>query len=279
MVDELIANDLTLAYETREVVHDLSLAIPREKITSIVGANACGKSTLLRALSRLLKPRRGSVLLDGHDIAQLPTREVARKIGILPQSPTAPEGILVADLVGRGRYAYQRWYRQWSAEDERAVNDALQATNTTSLAGRAIDELSGGQRQRVWIAMALAQGADIMLLDEPTTYLDIAHQIEVLELLARLNAAEGRTIVLVLHDLHQACRYSDHLVAMKDGRIYAQGRPTEVVDAHMVREVFDVECEVVPDPVIGAPMIVPLAGRDRLTERFRGSPPSTLSKA
>jgi iron complex transport system ATP-binding protein len=275
MADELIAKDLTLAYDAREVVHDLDLEILKGKVTSIVGANACGKSTLLRALSRLLKPRRGSVLLDGHDIVHLPTREVARKIGILPQNPTAPEGIVVADLVGRGRYAYQRWYRQWAEEDEHAVSAALEATNTASLAGRTIDELSGGQRQRVWIAMALAQGADIMLLDEPTTFLDIAHQIEVLELLARLNASEGRTIVLVLHDLHQACRYSDHLVAMRAGRIHAEGVPWEIVDATLVREVFDVECEVVRDPVMGAPLIVPLAGRERLAERFRGSTTSS----
>lgn len=266
---ELVADDLVLAYDGRRVVHELSIAVPPGRITSIVGANACGKSTLLRALSRLLKPESGTVLLDGDDIAHVPTREVARKVGILPQSPTAPEGIVVSDLVGRGRYAYQRWYRQWATDDEQAVRSALEATNTTSLVGRAVDELSGGQRQRVWIAMALAQGADIMLLDEPTTYLDIAHQIEVLELLAALNADDGRTIVLVLHDLNQACRYSDHLVAMKDGRIFAEGPPVDIVDAELVREVFAIDCEIVPDPVVGAPMIVPLAGRERLAARFR----------
>jgi iron complex transport system ATP-binding protein len=274
-VEELVTKELTLAYDDREVVHELTIEIPRGEITSIIGANGCGKSTLLRGLSRLLKPRGGSVLLDGREISQLPTREVARRVGILPQAPSAPDGIVVSDLVGRGRYAYQRWYRQWSVEDEAAVEQALEATNTKELSGRAIDELSGGQRQRVWIAMALAQGADIMLLDEPTTYLDIAHQIEVLELLADLNSSEGRTIVLVLHDLHQACRYSDHLVAMKEGRIHARGRPEEIVSADLVHEVFDVECEVVPDPLTGAPIIVPLAGRERVSGRFRGRSPSS----
>jgi iron complex transport system ATP-binding protein len=265
---ELAAEGLMLGYDGRRVVHDLSIRIPPGRITSIVGANACGKSTLLRALSRLLKPESGLVVLDGRDIAQIPTREVAKHVGILPQAPTAPESIVVSDLVGRGRYAYQRWYRQWALEDEEAVGHAMEATRVTDLSGRSIDELSGGQRQRVWIAMALAQGADIMLLDEPTTYLDIAHQVEVLELLAELNAREGRTIVLVLHDLNQACRYSDHLVAMREGRIHAQGRPIDIVDADLVREVFDLESQVVPDPVVGAPMIVPLAGRARLAGRF-----------
>jgi iron complex transport system ATP-binding protein len=212
--DSALGGDrLYLAYEAREVVHDLTIRIPTGRITVIVGANACGKSTLLRALARLLKPRSGTVYLDGTDIHRLPTKEIATKVGILPQSPTAPEGLTVADLVARGRYPHQRWFQQWSREDEAAVDEAMRLTRLEALAGRPVDELSGGQRQRAWIAMALAQGTSTLLLDEPTTYLDMAHQVEVLDLLADLNTRRGRTVVLVLHDLNQACRYAHHLVA------------------------------------------------------------------
>ncbi|WP_406112565.1 ABC transporter ATP-binding protein [Kitasatospora purpeofusca] len=253
----LEARDLTLAYEARTVAEGLDLRIPDGRVTVIVGPNACGKSTLLRALGRLLKPVRGAVLLDGEELARVPTKRIARRIGLLPQSPSAPEGIAVADLVSRGRQPHQSWWQQWSAEDEAAVAEALERTSTAELAERGVDELSGGQRQRVWIAMALAQGTDILLLDEPTTFLDIAHQVEVLDLVRRLNVERGRTVVAVLHDLNQAARYADHLVAMKDGRIVAQGPPAEVVTAELVREVFGLESVVVPDPVTGTPLVVP----------------------
>lgn len=254
----LDALNLRLAYDKRVVAEDLSLAIPPGRITCIVGANACGKSTLLRALARLLKPADGTVLLDGDSIHRLPTREVATRLGILPQTPIAPEGITVADLIGRGRYPHQKWLRQWREDDEAIVTRAMQLTGTLDLASRSVDELSGGQRQRVWIAMTLAQGTPLMLLDEPTTFLDLAHQVEVLDLLVDLNRAEGRTIALVLHDLNQAARYSHHLVAIKDGRVVAAGEPAVVITEQLVRDVFELECRVVPDPVTGTPMVVPI---------------------
>ncbi len=254
----LEATELCLAYDDREIVERLSVRIPSGKITVIVGANACGKSTLLRALARLLKPKRGTVLLDGRSIRKIPTREVAAKLSILPQSPVAPEGITVADLVGRGRYPHQGWLRQWTAADRAAVDDALAATGTLELAGRPVDELSGGQRQRVWIAMTLAQGTGLMLLDEPTTYLDLAHQVEVLDLLVDLNQRDGRTIVLVLHDLNQACRYAHHLVAMRAGSIVAEGPPAEIVTPQLVTDVFGLPCRVIEDPVSQTPMVVPI---------------------
>jgi iron complex transport system ATP-binding protein len=254
----LAGRELCLAYDDREVVQRLSVDIPTGRITVIVGPNACGKSTLLRALARLLKPKRGAVLLDGRSIHRTPTKEVAAKLGILPQSPIAPEGITVADLVGRGRYPHQGWFRQWSASDRAAVDGALEATGTLDLAGRPVDELSGGQRQRVWIAMTLAQGTGLMLLDEPTTYLDLAHQVEVLDLLVDLNQRDGRTIVLVLHDLNHACRYAHHLIAMRGGTILAEGAPHEIVTPELVTEVFGLPCRVIEDPVSGTPLIVPI---------------------
>ncbi|MEV6326169.1 ABC transporter ATP-binding protein [Streptomyces sp. NPDC051909] len=256
-MSRLRTRELTLAYEERTVVHGLDLAIPDGRVTVIVGPNACGKSTTLRALGRLLRPKGGAVLLDGDELAKLPTRRIAQKIGLLPQTPVAPEAITVGDLVARGRQPHQAWWRQWSEEDERAVVDAMARTDVTALAGRSVDELSGGQRQRVWIAMALAQETDLLLLDEPTTYLDIAHQVEVLDLVRRLNRARGRTIVLVLHDLNQAARYADHLVAMKSGRVVAEGPPAQVVTAELVRNVFGLESVVIPDPVTGSPLVVP----------------------
>jgi len=258
----LLADALTLAYDDREVSRELTVAVPPGRITAIVGANACGKSTLLRALARLLRPKAGTVLLDGHDIHRLPTREVATKLGILPQSPVAPSGITVVDLIARGRYPHQRLVRQWSAADEQAVAEAMARTETLDLARRHVDTLSGGQRQRVWIAMALAQDTDVLLLDEPTTFLDLAHQIDVLELLAELNERDGRTIVLVLHDLNHAARYAHHLVAMRDGRICAEGPPGEIVSEELVREILGIDSRVVPDPVSGAPMVIPIGRRD-----------------
>ena len=272
---QLATLDLCLAYNGRCVVDGLTLSVPPGRVTVIVGANACGKSTLLRGLARVLKPERGSVLLDGQSIHRRPTREVARVLGLLPQSPVAPEGISVADLVGRGRYPHQGWFRQWTAEDERAVAVALEATATADLADRPVHELSGGQRQRVWIAMALAQQTDLLLLDEPTSFLDVAHQVEVLDLLTDLNRARGTTVVLVLHELNLAARYADHLVAMRGGQVVAAGPPSEVVTGALVAEVFGLEARVVPDPVSGTPMVVPIgrhrAGRHTAPELERTS--------
>ncbi|QNS04927.1 ABC transporter ATP-binding protein [Streptomyces xanthii] len=256
-MSRLSARDLTLAYEDRTVVHDLDLAVPDGQVTVIVGPNACGKSTTLRALGRLLKPAGGSVLLDGKALAELPTKKIAQRIGLLPQSPVAPEAITVGDLVSRGRQPHQSWWQQWSEADEKAVTEAMERTDVAALADRNVDELSGGQRQRVWIAMALAQETDILLLDEPTTFLDIAHQVEVLDLVRQLNHDRGRTIAVVLHDLNQAARYADHLVAMKSGRIVAEGPPAEIVTESLVKEVFGLTCVVVPDPVTGSPLVVP----------------------
>ncbi|MEU1891822.1 ABC transporter ATP-binding protein [Streptomyces pristinaespiralis] len=256
-MSRLTARELTLAYEDRTVVHGLDLAVPDGQVTVIVGPNACGKSTTLRALGRLLKPKGGAVLLDGAELSAIPTKKIAKSIGLLPQSPVAPEAITVADLVARGRQPHQHWWQQWSQEDERAVTDAMERTDVTALADRPVDELSGGQRQRVWIAMALAQETDLLLLDEPTTFLDIAHQVEVLDLVRQLNHERGRTVVAVLHDLNQAARYADHLVAMKAGRIVAEGAPADVVTAELVHEVFGMESVVVPDPVTGSPLVVP----------------------
>ncbi|GAA4619231.1 ABC transporter ATP-binding protein [Actinoallomurus liliacearum] len=253
----LTAQDLTLAYEDRIVVDGLDLEIPDGQVTVIVGPNACGKSTLLRALGRLLKPRRGTVLLDGAELARVSRKQIARTVGVLPQSPTPPDGITVADLVARGRQPHQKWWQQWSEDDERATAEALTRTATADLAERPVEELSGGQRQRAWIAMALAQDTDLLLLDEPTTYLDIAHQVEVLDLIRQLNHERGRTVVAVLHDLNQAARYADHIVAMKAGRVIAQGPPRDVVTADLVREVFGLTSVVVPDPVTGGPLVVP----------------------
>jgi iron complex transport system ATP-binding protein len=254
----LAAERLRLAYDRLEVARNLSVSIPPGRITAIVGANACGKSTLLRALARLLKPKDGVVYLDGQSIQALSTREVATLLGILPQAPTAPDGITVADLVARGRYPHQRWFRQRSAADEDAIAAALVATSTLELAERPVDELSGGQRQRVWIAMTLAQETDILLLDEPTTFLDLAHQVEVLDLLTDLNTRHGRTIVLVLHDLNQACRYAHHLIAMRAGAIVAEGVPGDIVTAELVEQVFGVQCAIVADPVSRTPLVIPI---------------------
>ncbi len=262
-ISELRTERLTLAYDTTPIVSDLTLAIPDGRITALIGPNACGKSTLLRGLARLMRPRTGAVYLDGREIHRYPTREVALRLGLLPQAPSAPEGLTVEDLVARGRYPHQTWFRQWSVEDEAAVERAMRLTRTDVLRDRSVDELSGGQRQRAWIAMALAQETDLMLLDEPTTYLDLAHQIEVLDLLHELNEQEGRTIVIVVHDLNQAARYADHLVAMRDGRIKVVGRPSDVVTEAMVRDVFGVDARVVPDPVTGTPLVLPRSRIER----------------
>lgn len=265
----LTTRQLTLAYERNTIITDLNLAIPASKITVLVGPNGCGKSTLLKGLGRLLKPKGGVVYLDSTSIFKLPTKTIAKHMGLLPQGPSAPEGLTVRELVAQGRYPHQSWLQQWSIEDEEQVNAALTITELKELSERPVDSLSGGQRQRAWIAMTLAQNTQILLLDEPTTFLDLAHQIEVLDLLYDLNQQEGRTIVIVLHELNQACRYADHLIAMKSGQIYAQGSPYEVMTETLVREVFGLGCQIVDDPVAGTPLCIPIgrkvAGRNQKT--------------
>jgi iron complex transport system ATP-binding protein len=253
----LAARDLSVGYGNRLVIEELDLELPAGAFTVIIGPNACGKSTLLRTMARLLAPRGGAALIDGADLHAQPTRELARRISVLPQSPVTPEGVTVADLVARGRQPYQRWFRQWSTQDSAAVERALALTGLADLRDQSVEALSGGQRQRVWIAMTLAQDTDALLLDEPTTYLDLAHQVEVLDLLRRLNRDGGRTVIAVLHDLNQACRYADHLVVMKAGRVVDQGPPDKVMSAECLADVFGLGGVVVPCPVTGAPMVVP----------------------
>lgn len=253
--------NLSLSYEGgTAIIHELDLRIERGAITTLVGPNGCGKSTLLRGLSRLLKPVRGHVLLDGQDIHSMHAKDLAKKLGILPQSPVAPEGLTVHELVSQGRYPHQSWFHQWSEEDEQIVASALETTNLIDFADRAVDTLSGGQRQRAWIAMALAQQTDILLLDEPTTYLDLAYQMDVLDLLADLND-EGRTIIMVLHDLNQAARYADTIVALREQEIAAQGPPEQVMTVTNILNVFGLETQVIEDPVTGTPMCIPLGRR------------------
>ncbi|MFI7120917.1 ABC transporter ATP-binding protein [Amycolatopsis sp. NPDC049868] len=257
----LHADALTLAYDGRTVAENLGVVIPDRSFTVIVGPNACGKTTLLRALARMLKPRRGSVFLDGQVISSFPAKEVARRLGLLPQSSIAPDGITVADLVARGRYPHQRLLRQWSREDATVVAESMRATGVDDLAERLVDELSGGQRQRVWMAMALAQETDLLLLDEPTTYLDIAHQMDILDLCAELHQEQGRTLVAVLHDLNHAARYATHMIAMRGGEVLATGAPEEVVTAANVEKIFELPCRVMPCPETGTPLVIPKAGR------------------
>lgn len=259
MTARLRAQNLSLGYEDRMIVQSLDLDIIDGRVTAIVGANACGKSTLLRGLARLLRPRTGQVFLDDTPMSDLATKEVAKVLGLLPQTPVAPDGITVGDLVSRGRHPHQSWFRHWNAEDKQAVAKALEDTDTQDLLGRPIQQLSGGQRQRVWVAMALAQDTDLLLLDEPTTFLDISHQVELLRLLRNLNETSGKTIVVVLHDLNLACRYAQHLIAMADGHVVAEGPPSEIVTASLVEKVFGLPCVVVPDPISGTPMVVPAA--------------------
>ncbi|MEU2302478.1 ABC transporter ATP-binding protein [Streptomyces antibioticus] len=265
-VNRLSAENVTLAYDQRVIAEQLSVEIPDHSFTVIVGPNACGKSTLLRALSRMLKPSRGRVLLDGQVIQSMPAKKVARTLGLLPQSSVAPDGITVADLVGRGRYPHQGILRQWSAEDERVVQESMARTGVAELGDRYVDELSGGQRQRVWIAMALAQQTPLLLLDEPTTYLDIQHQIDVLDLCAELHEEHGRTLVAVLHDLNHAARYATHLIALKGGEVIAQGAPNGIVTAELVEQVFGLRCQVIEDPETGTPLVVPAARKTRAAQ-------------
>ncbi|MEJ2868678.1 ABC transporter ATP-binding protein [Actinomycetospora sp. OC33-EN08] len=241
----------------------LDLDVVENTVTAVIGPNGCGKSTLLRAMARLLAPRHGHVLLDGERIDRIPSKQVATVLGVLPQDPVAPEGLVVADLVARGRHPHQRWFRQWSPDDEAVVAEALEWTGTSAFADRPLETLSGGQRQRVWISMALAQGTDVLLLDEPTTFLDLAHQVDVLDLVDRLHRERGRTVVMVLHDLNLAARYADRLVAMREGRIVVSGTPAEVLTESTMREVFGLEAKVVPDAVTGTPLVLPIGRRER----------------
>jgi iron complex transport system ATP-binding protein len=262
----LSAEGVTLGYGDRVIVETLDLRLPPGRVTTIVGANACGNSTLLKSMARLLAPTSGQVLLDGKAIHRMPTKQVARVLGLLPQSPVAPDGIAVSDLVSRGRHPHQGALARWTRADDDAVARALEATDTAHLADRHVDELSGGQRQRVWIAMALAQETDVLLLDEPTTFLDISHQIDVLDLLTDLNRQRGTTVAMVLHDLNLAARYADHLVAMAGGRVVAAGYPGEVLTEDIVREVFGLDSRVVPDPLTGRPMIIPIGRHHTVVE-------------
>ncbi|MCP9929078.1 ABC transporter ATP-binding protein [Cyanobium sp. CH-040] len=255
----LTTRTLTLAYAGNVIIKGLDLEVPQEQITTLVGPNGCGKSTLLRGMARLLRPLGGAVYLDGEAIARLPSRTLAQRLGILPQSPVAPEGLTVRELVAQGRYPHQSWLRQWSKDDAQQVEEAIATTHLHDFANRPLDSLSGGQRQRAWIAMALAQNTQTLLLDEPTTYLDLAHQIEVLDVLYRLNREGGRTIVMVLHDLNMACRYSHHLVALRSGQLIAQGPPSEVVTEAMVEQVFALRSRIFTDPVSNTPLCVPIS--------------------
>lgn len=257
MKSAIETKSLSLSYGETLIIDELDLKIPQGEITVFIGANGCGKSTLLRSIARLLKPKSGSVILEGEAIAKLSTKEVAKKMAILPQSPTAPEGLTVLQLVKQGRYPHQSWLKQWSEEDERKVNDALKATRLEELKERPVDSLSGGQRQRAWIAMTLAQDTDVILLDEPTTYLDMAHQIEILDLLFELNEKRKRTVVMVLHDLNLACRYAHNIVALKSQKVYAQGKPEYVINCSLVKNVFGMDCEVTVDPLFGTPLCIP----------------------
>ncbi|MFE1905739.1 ABC transporter ATP-binding protein [Streptomyces gardneri] len=258
----LRAENLTLSYDQRTVATGLGVEIPDRSFTVIIGPNACGKSTLLTALARMLKPRAGQVHLDGRAIGSYRSREVARRLGLLPQSSTAPGGITVGDLVARGRYPHQGMLKQWSADDEAAVVEAMRQTGVLELADRPVDDLSGGQRQRVWLSMVLAQQTSILLLDEPTTFLDIAHQVEVLDLCAELHARRGHTVVAVLHDLNQACRYATHLIVMRPGGVIAaEGDPSAVMTAELVEDVFGLPCRIIDDPETGTPLMVPAAPR------------------
>ncbi|AYC30491.1 ABC transporter ATP-binding protein [Paenisporosarcina cavernae] len=256
------AKELSIGYSEKLLFENLQLNIPKGEITVFVGSNGCGKSTLLRSIARLLKPSEGSILLEGKEIHQMSSREIAKKMGILPQSPVSPEGLTVHELVKQGRYPHQTWLKRWSAEDAAKVDAAMEATRITHLKDQPVDTLSGGQRQRAWIAMTLAQDTDVILLDEPTTYLDMTHQIEILDLLFELNEMQGRTIVMVLHDLNLASRYAHNMVAIKDGKVHDQGTPEKIITCDLVRSVFGMECQVSKDPMFGTPHCIPF-GRGR----------------
>ncbi len=261
------AEHVVSGYDQRKVVQNVSLSIPSNKISVIIGANACGKSTLLKTMARLIKPESGQVTLDGKPISQYPPKQLAKIVGLLPQSPIVPEGINVADLIGRGRFPHQTWLGGWTKKDYEAVAEAMEIMKITELANANIDELSGGQRQRVWIAMALAQQTDILFLDEPTTYLDITYQVEILDLLTDLNRKRGTTIVMVLHDINLSARYADYIFAMREGKLVAEGEPSKVISDDLIKDVFGLDCTVISDPASGSPMIVPI-GRHHVRQTY-----------
>lgn len=278
-MQSLSAKDLTLGYGETIIIDDLDIEIPKGEITVFIGGNGCGKSTLLRSLARLLKPQNGSVILDGQDIAKMKTKEVAQKLAILPQSPTTPEGLTVYELVKQGRHPYRGFVKPWSKEDEDAVIQALKSTNILNLKDRTVDSLSGGQRQRAWIALTLAQKTDIILLDEPTTYLDMTHQIEILDLLFDLNEKDKHTIVMVLHDLNLASRYAHHIVAIKDKKVYAKGKPEDIITSELVQDVFQMKCNISCDPLFGTPMCIPHGkGRSLFSHQPKVSPKLSYMK-
>ncbi|TFE26096.1 ABC transporter ATP-binding protein [Cohnella luojiensis] len=256
-MSRLSTNQLSLAYGSRQIVQELNLHVPDGLITALVGANGSGKSTILKAMARILTPMQGGVYLDGKIIHRQPTKEVARHLAILPQNPSSPEGLTVRELVSFGRYPHQKGFGNLNAEDNRMIEWALQATGMSAFSMRPVDQLSGGQRQRAWIAMALAQGTEVLLLDEPTTFLDMAHQMEVMTLLEKLNKEQKRTIIMVVHDLNHAARYAQHLVALKDGTILYEGNPEVVMTPQMLRDVFNIDADVIPDPRTGAPLCLP----------------------
>ncbi|GEK35419.1 ABC transporter ATP-binding protein [Kurthia sibirica] len=263
MTESLKVESLTLSYGVEPIIENLNLTIPMNKISVLIGANGCGKSTLLRSIARLLKPKKGAVLLDGKNIFEQSTKDIAKKMSILPQSPIAPEGLTVLQLVKQGRYPHQNWRKQWSQHDEEIVLNAITATGMSTLQHKNVDELSGGQRQRAWIAMTLAQDTDIILLDEPTTYLDLTHQIEILDLLFELNETQNRTIIMVLHDINLACRYADHIITVKNRTIFQEGKPEDIMTEALVKTVFDMNCKMIADPLFGTPMCLPY-GKGRI---------------
>lgn len=251
-------HNLVAGYDNKTILHGISLAIPSNKISIIIGANGCGKSTLLKTMARLIKPISGQVMLDEQSINKIPPKQLARVLGLLPQSPIVPEGITVADLVGRGRFPHHSFLKGWSTADYEAVAEAMEIMNITEFADSHIDELSGGQRQRVWIAMALAQQTDILFLDEPTTYLDITYQVEILDLLTDLNRKRGTTIVMVLHDINLSARYADHIFALHEGKLISEGTPSQVITSELIKRIFDLNCIVTQDPVSDSPSVVPI---------------------
>jgi len=253
---------LQLNYGEKVIIDSLDLIIPKGEITVLIGANGCGKSTLLRSIARLLKPNSGSILLNNENITRFTTKETAKHLAILPQQPMAPEGLTVLQLVKQGRFPYQNWRKQWSTEDQQVVEQAIAATGLTEFKDYEIDNLSGGQRQRAWIAMTLAQQTDLILLDEPTTYLDVTHQIEVLDLLYKLNQEENRTIVMVLHDINLACRYATNIIALVNKELYAQGRPEDIITVKLVKDVFQLNCKIIEDPIYGTPMCIPYGNKN-----------------
>ena len=253
----LKADHIVAGYDKKVIIDGINITIPRNKISVIIGANGCGKSTLLKTLSRLIQPASGEILLAEENLSDLAPKQFAKILGLLPQSPVAPEGITVADLVGRGRFPYQSFFKGLSKTDYEAVEEALEIMGITELANHCINELSGGQRQRVWIAMALAQQTDILLLDEPTTFLDISYQVEILDLLTELNRKRGTTIVMVLHDINLSARYADYLFALHRGKLISEGAPSDIITVALMKQVFNLDCEVICDPVSNSPFIVP----------------------